>query len=336
MVLPSFPFLVEMEVTSACNLDCAYCFAKPFSGYTPSFDDLVYLIKKTKREANPFEFVLLGGEPFIRKDILDIMTVSKETFRHYGISTNGTLFRKFSKEDFSRLREVIDERTLQVSIDSIAPEINDFGRGATTKVIENLNLLEENEIPFTIAMVVNKKSKDTLLESVSYFLKKYKLLQVVNLMRLMPSRALGSTFYDLVLTREEYEQVCRKALELPESLGRPEVKVYHERNNYDGGVMMDKYAAAPPRCLAGISRAEILANGDVTPCLMLREVSLGNLYQHSWREIWQLSLARYGKAMSIPSDITLCESTNAKGEAMILKRVREVNLTSFHESVKSI
>jgi len=322
LVLPSFPFLVEIEVTSACNLDCAYCFAKPFSNSTPSFDDLVYLIKKTKREANPFEFVLLGGEPFIRKDILDIMAVTKETFGHYGISTNGTLFGKFSKQDFSRLREVIDERTLQVSIDSIAPEINDFERGATTKVIENLNLLDENEIPFTIAMVVDKKSRITLLESVSYFLKRYKSLQVVNLMRLMPSRALGPIFYDLVLPREEYEQVCQKALELPKRHGRPEVKVYFERSNYDGSVMIDRYAPAPAGCLAGITRAEILANGDVTPCLMLREVRLGNLYRQSWREIWQLSLASYGRTMPLPLDTTLCESANAKGGATKLSQVR--------------
>jgi MoaA/NifB/PqqE/SkfB family radical SAM enzyme len=318
MVTPSFPFLVEVEVTSACDLDCVYCFAKPFTNYTPSFEDLAYLLSKTKYEANPFELVLLGGEPFLRKDILDVMALTKNLFGHYGISTNGTMFRKFSREEFFRLKSLIDERTIQVSFDDVMPAINDRLRGGTKRTLEGLDLLEMHDVPFTVAMVVSKNNLGTLITSVAHLLRTYKCLRVINLMRLMPSESLGPRFYRLAATRDEYDAVGRKACGLPAILGRFDVIVQTERSNYEGKVMLDDVAAKPPGCLAGITRAEVFANGDVSPCLMLRRSRLGNLHKESWREIWQRSLSTYSSLKPSPDGRTLCEVANASGELVTI------------------
>ena len=55
--------------------------------------------------------------------------------------------------------------------------------------------------------------------------------------------------------------------------------------------MIDKYNFKS--CTAGLLRSGVLVSGDVTPCVTIRDVALGNLYQDSWKEIWNRARERF-------------------------------------------
>lgn len=116
MILPEYPFRVEFEVISVCNLNCSYCYAKPFSHEIPSLNKLEYLFRKTKDEAHPFQVIILGGEPFLRKDIIDLLQLAGEIFRRIGVSTNGTLLSKLNETDAKALKELTYKGVLSIQV----------------------------------------------------------------------------------------------------------------------------------------------------------------------------------------------------------------------------
>lgn len=287
--LPQTPFYVELEVTSSCNLSCRYCFAKPLRGLMPSYDELDFLLEKTRREANPFQIVLMGGEPFLRKDIIRVLTRTKELFGDFGISTNGTMLPRLSSSALEELKGLVEERTIQVSIDSLDDSINSFGRGGTQQVLRGMDVLERASVPFTAGIVVFQANANDLASTIRRLLKRYrKSLRAINLNRLMPSFVLGADFYNLKLSPTEYVKATSVAHTIVKDLGREDVAVFIEKEDYKGCVKIDELGSEG--CLQGITRAEVFSNGDVGPCSMLRNAVIGNLYRESWRDIWKRAL----------------------------------------------
>lgn len=62
-------------------------------------------------------------------------------------------------------------------------------------------------------------------------------------------------------------------------------------SGFDGEPLINNYKFGT--CSAGLLRAGVKVNGDVTPCLLLRNVSVGNLYKETWGDIWNKSKERY-------------------------------------------
>ncbi len=198
-VFPDFPFRVEFEVTSVCNLDCKYCYAKPFTWKPPAFETMEFFFKKTKAEANPFEAVLVGGEPFIRKDMVSLIETANKIFRRgVQISTNGTLLSKLDKKQLSRLKGAIQNgASLQVSIDSFDPKVNDATRGKTSESIEGINTLEKNGISFSVGIVFTNVNSEDVVATTSKLIKEYSYLVSLNLEPLQPTSVLGAEYFEL-------------------------------------------------------------------------------------------------------------------------------------------
>lgn len=287
--MPNTPFRVEFEVVSWCNLDCAYCYAKPFSNYIPSLEETQYLLKKTNDEVHPFEVVFLGGEPFGRKDIVELMEYGDGLFKSgFGISTNGTLLSGLSKDQFKRIRNLRNQAGLQVSLDSIDAQINDCTRGQTQKTIKGLDMLEENQIQFTIGIVPTKLNAQDILPTFEFLLGKYRYMKSINLELLRPSPNINEQEFERILVSGEARQSLRNDLAgLIEKSNREDVVISGYTDvcsKFGKRTLIDSYQLGT--CTAGLLRANVLANGSVTPCPLRREVILGNLYKESWQDIW--------------------------------------------------
>jgi MoaA/NifB/PqqE/SkfB family radical SAM enzyme len=296
MILPNYPFRIEFELLSTCNLDCVYCYAKPFSNFTPSFDNISYLFKKTA-EVKPFEVVLLGGEPFIRKDVLDIIEFANDTFKHgVGISTNGTMLKRLSEEDLSRLKLLINEgkNNIQVSIDSLNSNINDSIRGKTLESLKGIKTLDENGIQFSVGIVLTKANKTDVSSTINALLSDFKNLRGINLEPLQPTLTLGSSYKNLKLNFNEMVKIYKEALSIRNNKARNIVRidgVIDSCYNNKTTPLLNEYKFG--KCTAGLLRSGVLVNGDVTPCLTIRDEVLGNLYSESWEAIWARSKERY-------------------------------------------
>jgi radical SAM protein with 4Fe4S-binding SPASM domain len=122
------PFIVIWEVTRACALACRHCRAEAIhrrdprelnAAQTQSFLDQVARVQ-------PKVFVLTGGDPMMRPDLLEIIASATERDLHVSMSPSAT--PRFVKADLCRFRDV-GLRRVSLSIDGATRESHDQFRG---------------------------------------------------------------------------------------------------------------------------------------------------------------------------------------------------------------
>ena len=88
------PEILQFHVTSKCNLRCRMCWCWGDSGTKPKRRELSVEEIKTmfdKVECSSEHVVLTGGEPLVRRDIVEILRYGKSLGRKMGLFTNATL-----------------------------------------------------------------------------------------------------------------------------------------------------------------------------------------------------------------------------------------------------
>jgi len=114
-----------------CNLRCDYCCVRS-SPTAPRRELGLARVQRIAREAAELgvkEIFVTGGEPFLLKDIGEIL-VSCAAAAPVTVLTNGMLFTGRRVES---LRELPRDRiVLQISLDSATPELHDLHRGPGT------------------------------------------------------------------------------------------------------------------------------------------------------------------------------------------------------------
>ena len=93
MRIMNSPKSVEIDITSRCNLRCAYCSHFSSAGDVdvdlPVGEWLVFFEELGR--AAVMEVTLCGGEPFIRKDLKELLAGIVKNRMRFGILSNGTL-----------------------------------------------------------------------------------------------------------------------------------------------------------------------------------------------------------------------------------------------------
>jgi cyclic pyranopterin phosphate synthase len=115
---------LRVSVTANCNLACSYCLPEGKTQFTPhgsflSADDFVRLVS-VFGELGVERVRITGGEPLLRKDILDIVRGIRALpgVRDVPLSTNGTLLERLARP----LRDA-GVSGVNVSLDSLDPEV---------------------------------------------------------------------------------------------------------------------------------------------------------------------------------------------------------------------
>ena len=80
------PKTIDWFVTSLCNLDCSFCYG-PYP--TNENKDIAKQIAVKLVDSNTKNVTLCGGEPFIKKDIEEIIDILIEGKKNVFVSTNG-------------------------------------------------------------------------------------------------------------------------------------------------------------------------------------------------------------------------------------------------------
>ncbi|HLB59061.1 MAG TPA: GTP 3',8-cyclase MoaA [Bdellovibrionota bacterium] len=118
----SFSYL-RLSVTDACNFRCTYCLPNGYQG--PDTEENVLSVKEISFLAKAFaelgfwKIRLTGGEPTVRRDIIDIAQTVSSTpgIRAIALSTNAYRLKSLTRQLFEA-----GVRTINVSIDSLNPE----------------------------------------------------------------------------------------------------------------------------------------------------------------------------------------------------------------------
>ncbi len=120
-----------LYLTSGCNLKCSHCWLTP--SFVPETEDApdgitaddVRKIIKEGRPIGLFNIKLTGGEPFINREIFEIIEVISSEELVMDIETNGTLI----DENTAAFLKRSNASSISVSIDSINPKFHDSFRG---------------------------------------------------------------------------------------------------------------------------------------------------------------------------------------------------------------
>jgi len=124
------PFMVQLNPTNRCNLKCKFCWLRDFDKGGLNLEEIsTRRYKKLIKEAKQMKVRVIeitgGGEPLMRKDLLNLMKSIKKLNIFGRLITNGTLFTE------KMIKELIkigwDE--IVFSLDAPDRNINNFLRG---------------------------------------------------------------------------------------------------------------------------------------------------------------------------------------------------------------
>ncbi|MBI4378227.1 MAG: methyltransferase domain-containing protein [Nitrospinae bacterium] len=145
-----------IHTNNSCNLTCTHCLVESSPSGDPGLPGEE--INKVIDEAGKlgvFRYYFTGGEPFVRKDIFDLMKyATEEKGGELIVLTNATLFKNGNKD---KLKALDRKRVrLQVSLDGSSPEINDpiRGKGAFNETTEGLKAINELGFDTSLTSVV--------------------------------------------------------------------------------------------------------------------------------------------------------------------------------------
>jgi radical SAM protein with 4Fe4S-binding SPASM domain len=122
------PFIVIWEVTRSCALACRHCRAEAQHHRDPhelSTEEGKQLIDQVAR-ATPGYFILTGGDPMMRPDLLELIAYARAKGLEVALSPSAT--PKFLKADLNALHKAGLHR-LSLSIDGASRETHDTFRG---------------------------------------------------------------------------------------------------------------------------------------------------------------------------------------------------------------
>jgi len=163
----SKPATVMIYVTHACNSRCKFCTLNgkrnPNELGTEEWKKIFFSLKEW---LGYYYLNLMGGEPFLRKDLFEIANFASENGAIVDITTNGFLINKkiVKKIAASGISKII------FSLDGMNPETHDWLRqpGFFDKVISAIDELKNENINITLNTVINKCNMDQLEDLVMF------------------------------------------------------------------------------------------------------------------------------------------------------------------------
>lgn len=275
------PLQLELRIIDACNLDCKYCYAKPFLGDKISVDDYTRIIDEALA-LEVFEIYISGGEPMAHPNILQFLRYALQKPFTVHLLTNGTLI---TKTVAGSIREMLNmpgaDLNVHVSLDSIRPEINDETRGYFYKVTEGINNLLEVGILPSISVVVTSKNIDYIPELIEHY---YPRIREFNIMTLILTQEAWKNKALLIDSDywKKWHVLRQKLLELKGLHNDLSIAAMEDISSLHKGADESWNGV----CTAGELRLVVKSNLDVLVCNIAPSLIVGNLKKSTLNEVW--------------------------------------------------
>ena len=280
-LIPSAPITVNWAVTNKCNFSCNHCYSRSDTKEELDIDAVGHVLDELAK-AKVFSVNFGGGEPLLRKDLLEIARRTADLGFTVSMNSNGFLI---DREMAMKLKDAGFSK-VGISIDSPVAEIHDKFRGVEgshKKALAALVYLQEAGIETSISSVICKINIDHVDGLVEMAL----LSKVSNInFHNFKCSGLGFTNKDILdLTADEWKDFYIRAIELKKtvrnlriSLEDPIISLLGERNE----------ETLVKGSVCGKLSLNIKSNGDITPCGFIPMV-IGNICKDDLIEIWNNS-----------------------------------------------
>ncbi|MGC8816424.1 MAG: GTP 3',8-cyclase MoaA [Candidatus Hadarchaeum sp.] len=263
---------LRVSVTEACNFNCFYCHREgcPESSREMSSEEVGCIIE-IAAGFGVEKVKITGGEPLLRRDIVDIVAASvKPGIKEVSMTTNGALLSEKAQE----LAEAGLNR-VNISLDTLDAE--KFARithnGSLGKVLDGIDAaLEAKLVPIKLNMVLLKGiNEDEVDRMIDFAGKRGMILQLIELVDLN-----GADFREHHLALEEIE----RSLAARATVVRTR-RLMQSRKRYllpNGEVEVVRPMHNTKFC-AHCHRLRLTPDGYLKPCLM-RNDNLVDILSH--------------------------------------------------------
>ncbi len=266
-----------VTITAKCNLECDYCYVKASNQkeLTTSEWKKVFQIL-SKHGVSVVQ--LTGGEPLMRDDFWEILKECHDRYDKVIIATNSTLIDEEKINKFNKFKNLI----FYISLNNWVEEKDRTSKNnELLKKIEVLKKLKKyGHIVVISTLASNENFRD--IPKIINFAKKNEIECRINYVILLNKA-----------TENMLDPVTKQFLD------------NFENNN------SRKTITVTPQCLAGFSRISILENGDVTPCVVVRDKSYigGNILRDDLDKIYNSEVFKKwrGESSKIDESCSKCE-----------------------------
>jgi radical SAM protein with 4Fe4S-binding SPASM domain len=314
------PYVVSWNLTYRCNLACEHCYldagGTPLVG-TENFadrselgtDDCFRVIDEIAAFAPECLTILTGGEPLLRRDILEIVRRAAERGLWVVVGTNGVRIT----ENVARRLADAGARGVSLSLDALDPDRHDHFRrvrGAWRNTVEGAEILTKTGLPFIVQTTAGSHNLGEL-EAIADFAHDRLAAKVWNLYFLVPT---GRGQFVSDITPAQYDEVLASLYRIQRKYDRrmlvnakcaPHyIKTLLENDggmtnqspaddsasasSWPGSSAIRTYSGGAGGCPAGTHYMGIRPNGDVTPCPYL-PVFAGSLRNATLSDLWTSS-----------------------------------------------
>jgi len=327
------PYVVSWNLTYRCNLACEHCYldagGAPLVG-TENFADRSELgteecfrvIDEIAAFAPECVTILTGGEPLLRRDILEIVRRASERGLWVVVGTNGVSIT----ENLARRLAEAGARGLSLSLDALDSDRHDRFRnvrGAWRNTVEGAEILHRTGLPFIVQTTAGSHNIGEL-EAIADFAHDRLAARVWNLYFLVPT---GRGQFVSDITPAQYDEVLASLYRIQrkydrrmlvnakcaphyiktvlENAVRPASRQAGSQTDpiptdpdwapadagpatTPGVSAIRTYSGGAGGCPAGTHYMGIRPNGDVTPCPYL-PVFAGTLRSSSLADLWTSS-----------------------------------------------
>ena len=220
------PYVVSWNLTYRCNLACEHCYldagGTPLVG-TENFADRSELgteecfrvIDEIAAFAPECLTILTGGEPLLRRDILEIVRRAAERGLWVVVGTNGV---RITENVAQRLAEA-GARGLSLSLDALDPDRHDRFRkvrGAWRNTVEGAEILNRTGLPFIVQTTAGSHNLGEL-EAIADFAHDRLAAKVWNLYFLVPT---GRGQFVSDMTPAQYDEVLASLYQIQRKYDR--------------------------------------------------------------------------------------------------------------------
>lgn len=294
--------IVVWNCTKQCNLACAHCYAASDSNPAPA--------ELTTREARAMiddlaafgcpVLLFSGGEPLMRRDLVELIDYARHAGLRTVVSTNGTLL---TDRMVAALCEV-SVGYVGISLDAPTPEANDRFRGVTgafDKALAGIRRCIGAGIKVGLRFTAHRGNADAV-EEVFDLIVRENIPRVCfyHLVSAGRGAELSRNSQDVshCQTRKMLDVILRKTRELHDA-GNP-VEVLTVDNHADGAYLYLKLLEENPNRAkdvykllqmnggnsSGVGIGCVSWDGSVHPDQFWREETLGNVRSRPFSEIW--------------------------------------------------
>jgi AdoMet-dependent heme synthase len=155
-------FYFQWHITDACNLRCSHCYQENYSQKSELTlielkviaDSIFSTLSKWNKKG---DFSITGGEPLLRKDLLDFTEYLNQSTDVCNIDflTNGTLIDDTFIKRIKKLHKI---KYIQISLDGATPATHDTirGKGSFDKSVKATRNLIKNGFEVRIMYTLQK------------------------------------------------------------------------------------------------------------------------------------------------------------------------------------